>query len=195
MDIIEVEKIKISERVEQGDIYSDVDYIEKVECKDGKVFIQKITFPYVVVLSQDCDLNQAAAYFNSDSNPSNQDKKLLSVIVAPLYNEDLFIQGEHLKDPSIQYAMRIFNKQSKGKLTTEYKSLIDNCNPRYHYFSFKEDAELPPMVSDFKHFFCVDIDYLNSCRQNKFVCKIKELYRESVTQRFSHFLSRIGLPS
>lgn len=193
MNEIEVEG-KTNDRLEQGDIYSNIDYIESIDTIGNDILIKKIVFPYIVVLSQDCDLKQASAYYRDTERPGDQDKKLLSVIVAPLYNEDLFLKGEHLADASISYKMQIFTKMKKNKYTTHYSNLIDNNTPRYHYLSFRDKAIMPPSIIDFKHFFCVDISYLNSCRREKFICKIKALYRESITQRYSHFLSRIGLP-
>lgn len=194
MNEIETES-KTNDRLEQGDVYSNIDYIESIETIENDIFIKKIVFPYVVVLSQDCDLEQASAYYRETEKPYDQDKKLLSIIVAPLYNEEMFLKGEHLADATINYKMQIFTKMKTGnKLTTQYRNLIDNKNPRYYYLSFKNKTIMPPSIIDFKHFFCVDISYLNSCRREKFICKIKALYRESITQRYSHFLSRIGLP-
>ncbi len=47
------------ERVSQGDIIRDVEYIESAKIdKEGIVEISKIIFPFVVVLTQDCDLEQ-----------------------------------------------------------------------------------------------------------------------------------------
>jgi hypothetical protein len=190
----EVEKKSI-ERIEQGDIYKEIEHIENVEIIDSDIEISRIIFPYVVVLSQDCDLQQASAYFRSDGQPKDQDKKILSVIVAPLYNEELFLAGEHLADETINYKMQIIPKEKKkGELTSQYRNLINNEIPRYHYLSFQDGSTLPNMVIDFKHFFTVNTTYLEKNRSSNFVAKIKPLYRESVTLRFANFLSRIGLP-
>ena len=66
------------ERLQQGDILSDVEYIEYVEEIDGEITISKIIFPLVMVLTQDCDLT-----WDHDSRTnekqSNHDKYLFSV--------------------------------------------------------------------------------------------------------------------
>ena len=71
-------------RICQGDIYKDVEFIEYAIEKAGVIEISKIVFPFVVVLTQDCDLNQD--YKVRRKETSNHDKKLISVNVAPLYN-------------------------------------------------------------------------------------------------------------
>jgi len=187
--------IDINRRITQGDIYKNVDYIQQIEYVDNQeLIVHKILFPLVVVLTQDCDLQQDSAYYDKERTPSSNDKKLFSVIVAPLYNEDIFLQGQHLAHNSIGYQMRVFNKKRKGKLTSHYKSLIDNEIPRYHHMDFV-GVNIVPSVIDFKHYFSVDIENLNKNRRAKYVCSVKELYREQITQRFANFLSRIGLPN
>lgn len=50
---------KREERICQGDILKNVEYLEKIEEYDDNGFLlSKIIFPYVIVLSQDCDLHQ-----------------------------------------------------------------------------------------------------------------------------------------
>lgn len=56
----------INNRISLGDIYRDIEFIENVReyttTEDGKairiVEIKKIIYPYVVILTQDCDLAQ-----------------------------------------------------------------------------------------------------------------------------------------
>ena len=187
----------LSNRISQGDIYKNVEYIQKVEqISADEIQVSKIVFPLVIVLTQDCDLQQDSAYYIAGARaPSTSDKKLLSVIVAPLYNEELFLDGKHLEDESINLKMRFINKISRKKLSTEYKSLINNDMPRYHSLKFNEVIPIVDSVIDFKHYFTVDVDSLIVKKEKIFVCKVNELYREQITQRFANFLSRIGLPN
>jgi len=142
-----------SPRIQQGDIFRDIDFVQKLETIGGEVLIHQITFPLVIVLTQDCDLEQDSEYhINTGDTPSNDDKKLLSVIVAPLYNEELFLQGEHLNDESINYKMREIRKKKKGNLTTEYRYLIENGIPRYHHLKFDQNDPIVDSVIDFKHY-------------------------------------------
>lgn len=40
----------------QGDIIKDVELVENVIEQDGNITVSKIVFPYIIVLTQDCDL-------------------------------------------------------------------------------------------------------------------------------------------
>ena len=188
---------KISERINQGDIYRDVEYFENIEVINSEIKISKIVFPLVVILTQDCDLQQDSVYRIEETlTPNTDNSKLFSVIVAPLYNEELFLAGEHLND-SKTITMKMvgiprYNK--KKKQTTQYNNLVQNKTPRYHHLAFNK-IDIVDSIIDFKHYFTVNIDNLMKEKDSKFVCKISELYREDVSQRFASFLSRIGLPN
>jgi len=176
-------------RVCQGDIISNVEFVEYAIEKQGQIEISKILFPYVYVLTQDCDLEQEFTNRNKQ-NPENQDKHLISVIVAPLYNVEQVYDGVHLEDIGLKM-QTISKKQDKS----DNKLLRQNNNPRYHYLKFPEDTPITDSVIDFKHYFTVNSSLLYECKKTQFVCKVSELYRENISHRFSFFLSRIGLPN
>ena len=180
--------------IKQGDIIEDIEFIESIDEKDGNLEIRKIIFPLVIVLSQDCDLNQDYDYrYGKYKEKENHDKYLISVLVAPLYNIDHFTQGKHLEllDRTAQTITK-FNK--KKKPTTQYKNLLDNDIPRYHYLEFDKDVSIVPSIVDFKHYFTVNVEYLKKHKKQNFVCSLSSLYKERISQRFSYFLGRIGLP-
>jgi hypothetical protein len=174
-------------RIQQGDIIRDIDYIESVVEKSGDLTISKIRFPLVVVLTQDCDLAQDFKYRYGTIKKSDHDKFMLSVLVAPLYNADHFFEGSHLEllDQKMQAIKRT---GTKGEI------ILNNESPRYHYLNFSEGFPIANSIIDFKHYFSVNVNYLKNSKKAGFVCKVSELYREQITQRFSNFLSRIGLP-
>jgi len=176
-------------RISQGDIYRDVDFIEYVVEKGGYVEISRITFPLVVVLTQDCDLvwDFKFRYGRPRAKVKTQDKLLLSVLVAPLYNAEFVYLGEHLSELDIQM-------QTIDKGRSPGKNLRKNQNPRYHYVKFPEDMSIVTSVIDFKHYFSVNIHYLKREKKRDFVCRLPPLYREDLSQRFASFLARIGLP-
>lgn len=183
-------KTKISNvsRVQQGDIIKDVFCFEEYIEKSGVIEIKQIQFPLVIVLTQDCDLNQDYRFRNGkEKKKDNQDKFLFSVLVAPLYNADHFFDGKHLE--LLNHKM-----QSIKRTGTKGEIILDNDYPRYHYIEFPENIRIVSSVIDFKHYFSVNINYLRNIKKNNFVCKVSELYREQITLRFSNFLSRIGLP-
>jgi hypothetical protein len=182
-------KKKRLKRISQGDIFRNVECIEYVAEKRGTIEVSKIEFPFVVVLTQDCDLEQDGRYKNNPAAkpPSNDDKKLFSVLVAPLYNAEHVFLGEHLADLGLKMA-------SINKSKTEGKTLMQNERPRYHFLDFPTDIPVVASVTDFKHYFSVSVAYLEKIRPKNFVCRLSELYREDLSQRFAAYLARIGLP-
>ena len=174
-------------RISQGDIYRNVEYIEYAVEKDGEIEISKISFPYIVVMTQDCDLQWDYKSRYGRPKSANQDKFLLSVLVVPMYNAEHFFLGEQLSE--LQIDMRKIKKSG-----TEGKKIVDNQIERYHYFEFPDDISIVNSIVDFKHYFSVNIEYLKKQKQADFVCRIPPLFREKLSHRYAHFLSRIGLP-
>jgi hypothetical protein len=179
-----------TKRICQGDILSEVELIESAEINDeGIVEISKVQFPYVIVLTQDCDLEQD--YDNRLKNPrANEDKHILSIIVAPLYNIEHVYQGEHLSELNLKM-QQISNKPSKS----DNKFLRNNQNPRYHYLEFPDTIPIVNSVIDFKHYFTVNNLYLRKKKETNYIGKVADLYREQISLRFANYLSRIGLPN
>lgn len=174
-------------RVCQGDIFKDVEMIEYAVEKSGKLEISKIVFPLVVVLTQDCDLSQDHRFRWSRPSGKTQDKWLISVLVAPIYNVEHVYEGEHLSELNMSME-KINRRKSPGTY------LVNNERPRYHFLSFPSTQPIVDSVVDFKHYFSVNVKYLRKLRKENFVCRLGPLYRENVSQRFAAYLSRIGLP-
>lgn len=185
-NLVKVEKTPL-DRLAQGDILRDVEHIEYVSVKDGVVEVSKINFPLAVVLTQDCDLAQDETFRRPAEAKPTQDKYLLSVLLAPLYNVEQVFRGEHLSDLGL--SMATINKNR-----TPGENLKRNETPRFHYLEFPEGIQVVPSVIDFKHYFSCNVAYMRQHKASHFVCQLSELYREDVSQRFSSFLSRIGLP-
>ena len=177
-----------SDRICQGDLIKNVEYIEYASEKEATIEISKIVFPVVIVLTQDCDLEQD--HKNRNQPNANQDKHLISIIVAPVYNLEHIYDGNHLSEIGLK--MQSINKDSNK---TENKFLKQNKNPRYHFLQFDDSVTLVDSIIDFKHYFTVNINYISKLKETNFICKIEELYREQISQRFAYFLSRIGLPN
>lgn len=82
-------------RVRQGDIFSNVPYYESYKELNGEFELTIYEFPYVIILTQDCDLEQN---FKSEVKQviidgktlNKNDKHLVSIIVVPLYNSEHF---------------------------------------------------------------------------------------------------------
>lgn len=172
-------------RICQGDIFKDVEYVEYAVEKSGIIEISKIIFPLVIVLTQDCDLKQDFTN-RAEAAGETQDKHLLSVIVAPLYNAEHVYNGEHLSYLSLK--MQDISKGSK----TYIKLLKKNQLPRYHYLEFEDS--ITSSIIDFKHYFAVNVELLLKSKSENFIFNVPSLAREQISQRFANFLSRIGLP-
>jgi len=117
----------------------------------------------------------------------NQDKWLVSVLVAPLYNAQHVYRGEHLSE--LDLTMRPI---SSNKTPGEF--LRNNQIPRYHYLEFASEVPLVASVIDFKHYFSLNAERLRERKQSSFVCMVSPLFREEISHRFAAYLSRIGLP-
>jgi len=175
------------ERVRQGDVFSTIPYYESYTEVEGEFELKVYEFPYVVVLTQDCDLEQNRNTRNKLDHEQEvivNDKHLFSLIVAPLYNSEHLLSGEHLTDIGIS------SQRQNSKLKPP---ILNNQNPRYHYMEFSDEVVVPNSIVDFKHYFSVSLEYLESHLDER-ICGINPIYRELVSQRFSNYLSRIGLP-
>jgi len=180
----------IRSRVFQGDVFRNIEMIEYAEESEGYLEISKIVFPLAVVLTQDCDLESDFRHrFNRKMKNTNsdQDKWLISMLMAPLYNVEQVYLGEHLSELGMKM-QRINANRTPGNY------LRNNQLPRYHFISFPSSIPIVDSVVDFKHYFTVNCKYLHRIRKSNFVCRLASLYRECLSQRFSDFLSRIGLP-
>ena len=180
-------------RVCQGDIIENVKYIEEFKEFGDYINVSVINFPYIVVLSQDCDLNEDYEFRNDiPKKHKDHDKIMFSLLVAPLYNADHVLSGEHLS--LLDLKMQDLRKEKDKTPKSIYDQMKINQVPRYHHLKFPKEVEISDSFIDFKHYFSANIIYLENLKKTNFVCTIGELYRESVSQRFSNYLSRIGLP-
>ena len=176
--------ISQSDRICQCDMFHDIDVVERIVENELGIEVKKLHFPMVVCLNQDCDL--CSDERDKQNQNANRNCRLLHLIVAPVFNFDSFIIGDHwgkLFDPGIKYK----------KDGTDLKKIKNNEDPRYHYLHFDGESGLPDMIIDFKHFFTVSTEYLYQ-NIGKRVRAINELYREKISQRFAYYISRIGLP-
>ena len=207
-------------RVCQGDVLRDVRWVEYVAESNGEIEVCRIEFPLAIVLTQDCDLEQdysartqkevqqkpvheqtvepqkadqmrempkPGTKANTKDYPKTQDKWLISVLMAPIYNVEHVYAGAHL----IELGRRMEPVPKNGN---SGNFLRNNERPRYHFLQFEDDVPIPPSVIDFKHYFSVTIEYLNSVKPSAYVCSVAPIFREDIAQRFAAFLGRIGLP-
>jgi hypothetical protein len=176
-----------SERLEQGDLLRDVSVVEWAEVDEvaSEIQIRERNLPYCVVLSQDCDLEHD---FNAHANQDrrNTDKYLQSILVCPAYPDEPFRQGIHLD--SLGLVMESHRSE-------QWRQIKSNNVSRYYYLVGQPNIEVPNLVVDFKHYVTIprDIVYRPHILE-KYLATIEVLFRDNLSARFAHYLSRIGLP-
>jgi hypothetical protein len=179
---ISAKKTKTNQsRICQGDIFSNIEILESFEVKGSKIIVQKLFFPYIVCLNQECDLKNDFDTVQGEL----KDSRLLHLAIAPAFVFEKFLNGSHWGE--------IFNtNNSSNRKDTKAKLIVDNEIPRFHYLKFPEQ-EMPELIIDFKHFFTVNREFLYKNIGNR-ICSLDDLFKEKISQRFSYFFSRIGLP-
>lgn len=183
MKISAKKRNEVLTRICQADIFENVEVIESIEASGAEIKVNKIVLPYAICLNQDCDL-ESDERCRKDND--NKDSMLLHFAVAPVFIFNDFLTGDHWGE--------IFKKsKAKKKSDTEVKKIMDNEISRYHYFSFPPSDGLPELIIDFKHFFSISVTQREQLLSKK-LCSLDDLFREKVNQRFSFYISRIGLP-
>ena len=194
-------------KIFQGDILKNVKL--NIEYDDNPVNSNDFTVPYIVIMSQDCDLDndfksyQAYSKFslkndlkssNFDDFSSDQknqlrsmyDKLLPSVLICPAFLASEFREGIHLRGYD-NYHMQYINSKN-------WNTLKHNETPRYHFLRGDADFQFPDLVIDFKWYYTFPTGYMYSIFEDSYAGSLNELYRERMSQRFVNYLSRIGLP-
>lgn len=181
--LVSAEKTKSEEsRICQGDIFRDVTIIEDFNANEESIQVTKLSFPFVICLNQDCDLN--SDYRAKLQGKEGKDCCLIHYIVAPLFP---------VNNTGNNHWGNIF-QESETLSKKQIERIRKNELPRFHILHFPQSDGIDiDFIIDFKHFFTVSSKYLNSNLNNR-LCSIDILYREQVSQRFGNYLTRIGLP-
>lgn len=169
------------ERVCQGSIFRDFKVDISILSEDGSRRRGEFTYPYAIVLSQDCDLEIDFKF------PSDNDKSLKSVLVCPAFPAERVKEGTHLSDLGI-----VLPKKDDDI----WKQIKRNMHLRYHYLDGDQEKQIQDLILDFKRYHTVEREILYYELTKTGSCKgiINELYREALSQRFSYYLSRVALP-
>ena len=181
----------------QGEFIKNVEFIEDFSEKDGNIEISIINFPLVAVLPQECDSTQDYKNRLKDYQKRKEtngkegierNQYLLSIMVAPVYLLEDVKEGKHLEH--LGHSCRTIS-------SSEIKKIKQNADARYHYMKIEVlEGKYIEYIIDFKQYFTVNVDKILQHKRNKenvqFV--LGDLFKESLSQRFSNYLSRIGLP-
>ena len=171
------------ERICQGDILRDFEYLEYTPNSKKTGTGKEKIFPYLLVLSQDCDLDLDCEYHTKSKD--DQDKFLFSILVCPGYFAEELRGGIHLRKYKLK--MQQINKEM-------WNNIKHNQNPRYHFLKGEKTFQVPDLVLDFKHYYAISRDVLYENFEDHYIGSINELFREALSQRFAYYLSRVGLP-
>lgn len=172
-------------RLCQGDIYRDVAVgVPKGSIRRrDEVTVRFIPFDYVIILSQQCDLDrdheQRFGYCPGVD-------RLLSAIVVPAFPAERCQSSEFLPE----LLGRVIGKK-------EIARYANGEHPRYHVLQGRQDWQIPDLLIDFRMYCSVDIDsfyveYVAS--DGHYLGSLDALYRENLSDRFAFYLARIGLP-
>jgi hypothetical protein len=182
-------------RLWQGEIISDVPQVrlsldslpltgvEKVSGAEPppQVTIDYPEHPLVVVMSQDCDLEQ-------DFRARGEGRSVL---------EDILLCDVHEAD-----RLRARLKEREKTASSEWKEIKENRNQRFQFLSVappEQDAAgegLPALAIDFRLHFTVPKAELYErlrLRMSKKRCRLQTPYVEHLVHRFHHYQSRVPL--
>ena len=144
-------------------------------------------FPYVIVMSQDCDLEHSYKSELDTVNDSVINKQFLpNIIVVPSFPSEIVKAGKHLLD--------IFNIKQTQYGKDDWKYISQNRNERYHFLNGYLDFQVPDLVIDFKTYFSFPAGNLKKVFKEHYLATVNELFRERLSQRFTNYFSRIALP-
>lgn len=168
-------------RLCQGDIITDVTV--SFATIDGE--LDQTPHEFMVVLAQDCDLQQDYdARLAVTNGSTSNDKFIENVLVCPAFVSDKLKAGTHLNNLSLQ-----MQYQNTGL----WKPITNNNNPRYHHLNASLEVGLPDLAIDFKRYHAIQRDFMYSLLDKR-VIRLDELHSTALTHRFSYYLSRVALP-
>lgn len=178
-------------RIRQGDIIKNLNVTFFSEFNDEE-YEHQPSFSYGVVLSQECDLEQHYSQRSTnDELPTDDQKhdKLIDVIlICPAFPSEQFLLGSHIDGNK----MSDFESPKGRQRALEKLKKNDELN-RYHYLPASKDV-IPELIIDFKRFYTIPIDFFTKNLDEVYKLSLKDLFKERLSQRFSNYFSRIGLP-
>jgi hypothetical protein len=180
----------LNDRPSQGSVYRDIKVALLLPSETvGMSDLDTIELAYAVVMTQECDLlqDQSNRKKLEEDTTGNHDKFLTSVLVCPAYPAELLRHGDHLV---------ALERKMEPLKSRRYKQVKQNQETRYHYLSASRRPEVQELIVDFKHIVSVSIDLLRITypEPEHHIARLTCPYREHLSQRFSAFLSRVGLP-
>lgn len=168
----------------QGDIIRDIK-IPRIVLGDK---VEELSLPYVVLLSQDCDLDKSVNGGIVDAAGIKKNNQYLpNVLILPAFTSESVRDGKHLKG--------LFDIIQDRIHSDIWKKVTQNNEDRYHFLNSYRAFQIPDLIIDFKIYFSIEYSELIKFYNNGgYLGTINELFRERLSQRFTNYLARIGLP-
>lgn len=188
--VVEVSPVEEDDYIQQGDILKDVTYICDFKRTDSEIEIVELTFPYVLVVSQSCDMLHASRLISNDI--SSESKMMFSVLVVPLFERETIIVGEHLKE-LLDNNIVNFNINNQFITNEDKKVIKDGFHYRFHEIYFSEETEIPNSIIDLKSFFTLNLVNINQLKSQR-IGRLNDWASQQIVNKLSAFLSRVGLP-
>lgn len=169
-------------RICQGDLLRDIEFNYVKNSSE----VEEIYLQYSVIISQDCDLEQFQNKYEEVEIGDVFNQYIPNILILPAFPATSLKEGNHLSD--------LYNYKQDRINSSDWKLVKANRNDRYHYIKGDVDQQIPDLVCDFKHFFSLSFSLLKEQFGIKYLSSMSELFRESLSQRFTNYISRIGLP-
>lgn len=187
-------------RICQGDLLRDFSFWTINNSINGKDLVTEVQYDFVVILSQDCDLESNNQKINeyhkalrkNISSPLQFNQFLPNILFLPAFQIETIKTGNHL--------VNIFNitqRDGNSSLWINNSKLnrIKNLDePRFHYLDANTDYQIPELLLDFKIYYTIPLSNLIKSYKPCYIATVSELFRESLSQRYTNYLNRIGLP-
>ena len=170
-------------RICQGDILRDL----KIQLVDSNNKVQLFSFPYLIILSQDCDLEQYFIKLQTSNDDESCNQFIPNIITLLSFPADQARNGNHLSE--------LYTIKQQRINTDLWKIVKQNKNERYHFLPSYQPLQVPELLIDFKNYLTIPFEQIFECYKDHYLATVNELFREDLSQRFCNYLSRIGLPS
>ncbi|MBE3087685.1 MAG: hypothetical protein IMZ71_00990 [Chloroflexi bacterium] len=164
----------------QGEIIAGFKQLQVDVAKLPEVIeLVPVAHPYVIVLSQDCDLLQ-----DFERRVDNENENML---------ESVLFCAATPANSDFRHGLEI-NR-------TEWKKLTENRDPRFHFLRAVANADdakgigLPQLAVDFKRYSALPTaEAYYWLQQSDRRCRLESPYLEHLSNRFAAYMSRVGLP-
>lgn len=188
-NILKAHLVESKSVVQQGDIFKNVTFVYDVKKEKEELRIVELTFPYVLVITQSCDMLHASELIKN--NIQSEAKMMFSVIVVPIFEKETITKGEHYKELKEKKIVN-FNINPTFIDKNDHKVIEKGMHYRFHSLNIDQKFEIPESIIDFKSFFTINVSAINQMT-NKRVCRIDSFGCQQIVNKFAAFLSRVGL--